>query len=672
MKEGRNKEKKPEQAVKKSSRVIVETQTPPVNPERPLNGRHSGTGATQNPFSLSEDEIRRYLVHFSLANDVLYSVDLQFRLVSVSPSVENSLGYKPEELIGKTLPELGVLHPEDLEKAVEDTAKLLAGKKISPSIYRFITRDGKIRFGETRSAPFVHDGRIETVIAVARDVTKTIEMEQELSKHRAHLEDLVRERTADLVRANEQLQQEIDRRIAYENALRQSDERFRSMTRNIPGIVYQFYARKNGSMGLYYVSEKSRDIIGLDNDPDTFFSHCLDCIVPEDRQRLLDSIADSVRTVSPWDFQGRFVKPSGEEIFLRGISEPMKSDNELIFNGVLLDVTKWKQAEKALLDSEAKYRYLTEKMNDIIWTADLDLRITYDSPSVEKVLGYTPQERQNQTVRDTLTPDSYARAVQALAAEIDRDGQDGVDPDRSVKMELEYYHKNGSTVWLEMVGSAIRDSNGRIVGIHGVSRDITDRRKAEDELSRYRERLEEIVRERTSELTRVNEQLKREIAEKTSTAEVLRSRENDLLQSRQYLEEMNAALKVLLKQRDEDKAGMQQNIISNLELNAMPYLDRMESTHLTDLQKAYLAKIKASLSDITSPFTRKISNEYLNLTPSEIQVASLIKEGKSSKEIASLMNLSHNTIQTHRYNIRSKLGLQNSKESLRSHLISLE
>ncbi len=542
MKEGRNRERTAEQAGKKSQ-TIVDQETPPGKPEKPLNGPQGDLRTTRTPNSLSEDEIRRYLTHFSLANDVLYSVDLQFRLVSVSPSVENSLGYKPGELIGKTLPELGVLHPDDLEKAVEDTAKLLAGKKISPSIYRFITRDGKIRFGETRSAPFVRNGRIETVIAVARDVTKTVEMEQELSKHRAHLEDLVRERTADLLRANEQLQQEMERRTAY---------------------------------------------------------------------------------------------------------------------------------EKALQDSEAKYRYLTEKMNDIIWTADLDLRITYDSPSVEKVLGYTPQERQNQTVRDTLTPESYARAVQALAAEIERDGQEGVDPDRSVKMELEYYHKNGSTVWLEMVGSAIRDNNGRIVGIHGVSRDITDRKRAEEELGRYRERLEELVRERTSELTRVNERLKREIEEKTSTAVTLRSRESDLLQSRQYLEEMNAALKVLLKQRDEDKASMRQNIISNLELNAMPYLDKMESTHLTDLQRAYLAKIRASLSDITSPFTRKISNGYLNLTPSEIQVAGFIKEGKSSKEIASLMNLSHNTIQTHRYNIRIKLGLQNSKESLRSHLISLE
>jgi PAS domain S-box-containing protein len=186
---------------------------------KPLNGSHDDLRTTRNPIPLSEDEIRRYLTHFSLANDVLYSVDLQFRLVSVSPSVENSLGYKPEELIGKTLPELGVLHPEDLEKAVEDTAKLLAGKKISPSIYRFITREGKVRFGETRSAPFVRNGRIETVIAVARDVTKTVEMEQELSKHRAHLEDLVRERTAALLRANEQLQQEMERRTAFEKAL---------------------------------------------------------------------------------------------------------------------------------------------------------------------------------------------------------------------------------------------------------------------------------------------------------------------------------------------------------------------------------------------------------------------------------------------------------------------
>lgn len=672
MKNGHAGGENPGRTGKKTSQNIGGPETTPARPGKTRNRTLQDSQIPLMPYSLSDDEIRRYLIHFSLANDVLYSVDLQFRLVSVSPSVENSLGYKPEELIGRTLPELGVLHPEDLDKAIADTAKLLGGKRISPSIYRFITKDGKTRYGETRSVPYIRDGRIETVIAVARDVTKTIEMEQELSKHRARLEDLVKERTADLVRANEQLQLEIEGRIKSEKALRESEERFRSMAQNIPGIVYQFYARKNGETGLYYVSERSREILGLDNDPDTFLSQCIAYIAPEDKQALLDSIADAVRSVSPWDFEGRFIKPSGEEIFLRGISQPMPSGDELIFNGVLLDVTKRKRAEMALQESEAKYRFLTEKMNDIIWTADLDLRITYDSPSVEKVLGYSPQERQFQTVSDTLTPESYARAVTALTAEIECDGQEGVDPDRTVQMELEYYHKNGSTLWLETIATAIRDDKGRIIGIHGVSRDITARRKAEEELRRYRERLEELVRERTSELTSVNEQLKREIAVKTSTEEALRSRESDLLQSRQNLEDMNAALKVLLKQRDEDKANMRMNIVSNLELNAMPSIERMEATVLTDLQKAYLDKVKSSLMDITSPFARKISNEYLSLTPNEIQVASFIKEGKSSKEIATLMNLSQNTIQTHRYNIRIKLGLQNSKESLRSYLLTLD
>ena len=115
-----------------------------------------------------------------------------------------------------------------------------------------------------------------------------------------------------------------------------------------------------------------------------------------------------------------------------------------------------KRAENALRESEAKYRFLTEKMYDIIWTAGLDFRITYDSPSVERVLGYTPQERMRQKASEMLTPESYAYALEVLSAELMRDQEEGVDPDRTIKLELEYYHKNGSTVWMECIVSAIR------------------------------------------------------------------------------------------------------------------------------------------------------------------------------------------------------------------------
>jgi PAS domain S-box-containing protein len=456
-----------------------------------------------------------------------------------------------------------------------------------------------------------------------------------------------------------------------ENALRKSEDHFRRLMNNIPGAVYQFYARQNGEMGLYYVSERAFELLGLETEPQDFFQRFRECVAPEDREAFLESINDAISSISKWDYEVKFIKPTGEEMYVRGISQPIQYENEIVFDGVLLDITARRLAEKALCKSEAKYRFLTEKMNDIIWTADLDFHITYDSPSVEKALGFTLEERMGQTASEMLTPESYTKALHVLRAELERDQEEGVDPDRTIKLELEYYHKNGSTVWMECIVSGIRNDSGSILGLHGVSRNISDRKRVELELKKHRDQLENLIDERTSELTKAYEKLKQE-NEIRKTAEIaLKSREIELEKGRRELEEMNSALKVLLKQRESDKVNMEMNIISNIKTSVLPYIDKLESSGLSESQMRALLLMKSLLGDITSPFIRKVSSEYLGFTPHEIQVASLIKEGKSSKEIAELLNISLNTVHTYRYKIRIKTGLKNNKVNLRSYLQTL-
>jgi PAS domain S-box-containing protein len=146
------------------------------------------------------------------------------------------------------------------------------------------------------------------------------------------------------------------------------------------------------------------------------------------------------------------------------------------------EISERRLAEKALQASEAKYRFLTEKMNDMIWMADLNFSATYISPSVEKILGFMPQEWMRLIPVETMTPESFSHSLALLGAELKREQEEGIDPERTAKVELEYYHKNGSTVWMELVVSAIRDNIGKIIGIHGVSREITERKRAELEL----------------------------------------------------------------------------------------------------------------------------------------------------------------------------------------------
>ena len=151
----------------------------------------------------------------------------------------------------------------------------------------------------------------------------------------------------------------------------------------------------------------------------------------------------------------------------------------------------------------------------------------------------------------------------------------------------------------------------------------------------------------------------------------LRSREMELEKGRRELEEMNSALKVLLKQREEDKVNMEMNIISNIKTSVLPYIEKLESSGLAEGQMRVSSMIKSLLGEITSPFIKKVSSEFLGFTPNEIQVASLVKEGKSSKEIAEILNISLNTVHTYRYKIRIKTGLKNNKVNLRSYLQTL-
>jgi DNA-binding CsgD family transcriptional regulator len=153
--------------------------------------------------------------------------------------------------------------------------------------------------------------------------------------------------------------------------------------------------------------------------------------------------------------------------------------------------------------------------------------------------------------------------------------------------------------------------------------------------------------------------------------ETLRERELELELQTQNLEEANTALRVLLKRREEDKGELEEKVLANVKELVNPYLNRLKNTTLDPQQRAHLELIESNLNDIISPFLHQLSSKYLNLTPREIEVATLVKEGKVTKEIAEILNLSMNAVDFHRKNIRQKLGLKNKKANLRTHLLSL-
>jgi PAS domain S-box-containing protein len=156
--------------------------------------------------------------------------------------------------------------------------------------------------------------------------------------------------------------------------------------------------------------------------------------------------------------------------------------------GSSIDITAQRESDERLRQSEAQLRFLTDNTADVIWTMDLKFHTTYISPSVERVLGFTPDEWMQLPFDRMSTPESVEREFAALQRELTAEASGAADPHRTFTIEVEMNHKDGSTVWMEMVIRAIRDDTGKLFGMIGVSRDITGRMRAEKALKESEEK----------------------------------------------------------------------------------------------------------------------------------------------------------------------------------------
>ena len=212
---------------------------------------------------------------------------------------------------------------------------------------------------------------------------------------------------------------------------------------------------------------------------------------------------------------------------------------------------------------------------------------------------------------------------------------------------------------------------------------VDAKEKAEQEIRQAYDKLEKLVYERTAELLQTNNTLKQEINERRRAETLLHeARENlerlveertaELKTKTTNLEELNVALNVLLKKRENDRRDLEDNFIHNVKNLILPYIDKLKSTQLSARHKIYIEILESNIHQIASPLARKLSSRYFNLTPTEIRVASLIKRDQTTKEIAETFRVSDGAIIYHRHNIRKKLGLNNKKINLRTYLLSFQ
>jgi DNA-binding CsgD family transcriptional regulator len=237
-------------------------------------------------------------------------------------------------------------------------------------------------------------------------------------------------------------------------------------------------------------------------------------------------------------------------------------------------------------------------------------------------------------------------------------------------IEFRIITQNGDERWVAHICQPVYGDDGSFLGRRASNRDITEKKRGETALRKAHDELEKRVEERTAELIQINKELRKEISNRKKAEKALKQKGMELEAKTIGLEEANTALKVLLKQREEDKVELEEKVLLNVRELVFPYLEKLKMKKLGEKQRAYIGIIESNLNDIVSPFVHGLSSKLIKLSPTELQVTNLIKQGNTTKEIAEIMNLASSTIDFHRNNIRKKIGIKNKRINLKTYLSS--
>jgi PAS domain S-box-containing protein len=278
--------------------------------------------------------------------------------------------------------------------------------------------------------------------------------------------------------------EDITDRKRVEEELRERDIRFRKLSSHVPGMIYQFMKKPDGTYCLPFTTEAIRDI--FDCSPEEVredLSAITRVIYPGDLDEFRGSIESSAESMTDWQCEYRVQIPGRPIRWMFGHSTPEKlSDGGIIWHGFNTDITDRRQMEETLRESEERYRRIADNVADVVWVSDLNLNITYVSPSVERMVGESVDAHVKRAIEEKLPPDSLNQISLLFLEELEKEKDPRSDKDRTRLIEVEHYRADGTTLWVAMNVSFVRDENGNAVGFQGVTRDITDRRQAAEEL----------------------------------------------------------------------------------------------------------------------------------------------------------------------------------------------
>jgi PAS domain S-box-containing protein len=328
-----------------------------------------------------------------------------------------------------------------------------------------------------------------------------------------------------------------------------------------------------------------------------------------------DEYEEFIRRIKEGDYPRGYeveqCRRDGTRIWVSFNLTPIKGADGSVLRhvGSFVDITERKESEERLRHSEAGLRALIGSMKDVIALVDKKGRYTTINRENPDMFNTSLAGPFEKHLSEAIPGEEVARFLAAV--------RKALKTRRTIHIEYRINTKKGERWFLAAISPMTDETTV------SVARDITNLKMAENEL-------------RAKSLS---------------------------------LEETNSALRALLRNMEGAKKEVEENVVSNVRILVMPHVRRLASHKLKSTEKVHVDAIEAGLKNVSSPFLHDLSQ--FGLTPTEIQVANHVREGRTTKEIIELMHGTKDSIDMHRYHIRKKLGINKSKKNLRSHLLSL-
>lgn len=559
-----------------------------------------------------------YKVVDMLPQFVAYTdTDLRYRFVNATYMKE--FGLSAEELIGLKLPD--VIGQEAFERALPFVEKALSGEKVHYQV-RYNYPGGNVRDIDGQLLPDIgENGQVEGYYAILTDITSF---------------------------------------VAIQETLKETKHQLLSLFNNLPGAPFQYVLTPGGDYRFDFMGDKVEELFGLKpaevlNDPNTLF----ELIPPPDADFVQRAIEQSARTLSPYEVDHRIVRKSGETIWVHAASIPRKLNNgNIVWDGIVLDITERRLAENNL---ELVFRDLLnrQKIAKLFLTAPQDslfqdiLKIFLHQFSCTfGYLGYLDEN--GDLVCPSMTHEVWHKCAVAEKSVVFPESSWGGAWGESLKKKRSVLQNQG----LKPPEGHISIDNVLAVPLL-VDRQLVGQIALANKQGGFslqdQHRLESYA-EFIAPVLQIYNEKERAFME--------------LQASFNELEGKNIALNVLMDNRAEEKKKMSGTILDSFDKLVFPYFGRIKKyQHKEDLL-TILKIIESNTRKCLQSLEKNQPPSYRTLTSKELQVADLIRAGKTSKQIAEILNTSLRSVFFHRNNIRRKLGIHKTKTNLRSFLTS--